>query len=76
MEIVSDISMDPNIRFGKPCLTEARTDVPIILGTLSADETFEAIQGAYAITHKQILAALRYAVRAAEHLPSAVVQTS
>ncbi len=61
MEIFPGISMDPGIRFGKPCLTGTRIDVATVAGALAAGETFEAVQEAYVITHEQVLAALGYA---------------
>jgi uncharacterized protein (DUF433 family) len=76
MEIFPGISMDPGIRFGKPCLTGTRIDVATVVGALAAGETFEAVQEAYQITREQILAALRYAAHVAAHLPPAVEQAS
>jgi len=46
MKIFPGISMDPAIRFGKPCLTGTRIDVGTVLGALAAGETIEAIQDA------------------------------
>jgi uncharacterized protein (DUF433 family) len=76
MEIFPGISMDPGIRFGKPCLTGTRIDVATVVGALAAGESFEAVQQAYKITHEQVLTALRYAAHVAEHLPPAVQQAS
>ena len=60
MEIFPGISMDPGIRFGKPCLTGMRIDVATVVGALASGESIEAVQDAHAITRDQILAALRY----------------
>jgi uncharacterized protein (DUF433 family) len=68
--------MDPNIRFGKPCLIGTRIDVATVVGTLAAGESFEGVQEAYAINREQILTALRYAAHVAEHVPPAVEQAS
>ena len=76
MEIFPGISMDPDIRLGKPCLTGTRIDVATVLGALAAGESIEAVQDAYAITREQILVALRYAAYVAEHVPPAVKQVS
>ena len=76
MEIFPGVSMDPNIRFGKPCLTGTRIDVATVVGALAAGEGFEGVQEAYAITRDQILTALRYAAHIAEHVPPAVEQAS
>ena len=69
MEIYPGISMDPGIRFGKPCLIGTRIDVATVVGALAAGESIEAAQDAYAITREQILAALRYAAHVAEQVP-------
>ena len=76
MEIFPGVSMDPNVRFGKPCLTGTRIDVATVVGALAAGESFEEVQEAYAITRDQILTALRYAAHVAEHVPPAVEQHS
>jgi uncharacterized protein (DUF433 family) len=76
MEIFPGISMDPDIRLGKPCLTGTRIDVATVVGALAAGESIEAVQDAYAITREQILVALRYAAYVAEHVPPAVKQVS
>ena len=61
MEIFPGISMDPSIRFGKPCLTGTRIDVAAVVGTLAAGESFEAVEEAYQLSREQILDALGYA---------------
>ncbi|ALA57738.1 DUF433 domain-containing protein [Nitrospira moscoviensis] len=60
MEIYPGISMDPHIRFGKPCLTGTRIDVATVIGALAVDETLETVEEAYQISRDQILTALRY----------------
>ena len=35
MEIYPGISMDPGIRFGKPCLAGTRIDVATVVGAIS-----------------------------------------
>ncbi len=61
MEIFPGISMDPGVRFGKPCLTGTRIDVATVVATLAAGESIESVQDAYIVTREQILAALGYA---------------
>ena len=61
MEIFPGISMDPGIRFGKPCLTGTRIDVATVVGALAAGESIEAVQDAYAVTPEQIQSAVTYA---------------
>jgi len=76
MEIYPGITMDPNVRFGKPCLTGTRIDVATVVGALAAGDSHETVQEAYALTREQILGALRYAAYIAEHLPPAVKKVS
>jgi uncharacterized protein (DUF433 family) len=72
MEIFPGISMDPGIRFGKPCLTGTRIDVATVLGGLASGASVEQLESEYQLAREQILAALRYAAHVAEHLPPAV----
>jgi uncharacterized protein (DUF433 family) len=72
MEIFPGISMDPRIRFGKPCLTGTRIDVATVLGGLASGASVEQLELEYGLAREQILAALRYAAHVAEHLPPAV----
>ena len=74
MEVFPGISMDPGIRFGKPCVSGTRIDVAAVVSAVAAEEGIEAAQQAYQLTHEQVLAALRYAAHVAAHLPPAVQQ--
>ena len=76
MEIYPGITVDPSVRFGKPCLAGTRLDVATVLGALAAGETFEAVAADYQITRKQILDSLGYAAHVASHLPPAVQKAS
>ncbi len=76
MEVFPGISMDPDIRFGKPCLTGTRIDVATLVGAVAAGETVETVAEAYALTIEQVRAALGYAAHIAAHLPPAVRQAS
>ena len=61
MEIFPGISMDPGIRFGKPCLTGTRIDVATVVGALAAGGSIEAVRDAYAVTSEPIQSAVTYA---------------
>ncbi len=76
MEIYPGISMDPGIRFGKPCLAGTRVDVATVVGALAAGEDIEAVQEAYQLSREQVLTALRYAAHVSEHVPPAVERVS
>ena len=76
MEVFPGISMDPEVRFGKPCVTGTRIDVATIVGGLAAGESPEAVAAEYALTIAQVRAALAYAAHVAAHLPPAVRHAS
>lgn len=72
MEIFPGISVDPGIRFGKPCIVGTRVDVATVIGALGAGESYEAVERNYSLAREQILTALRYAAHVAAHQPPAV----
>ena len=47
MEVFPGISMDPDVRFGKPCLTGTRIDVATIVGALAAGESADTLATDY-----------------------------
>lgn len=76
MEIFPGISMDPDVRFGKPCLTGTRIDVATIVGALASGESTDTVAAEYAVTIEQIRSALGYAAHVAAHQAPAVRQAS
>lgn len=72
MEVFPGISMDPDVRFGKPCITGTRIDVATIVGALAAGESMATVAEEYALTLEQVRSALGYAAHIAAHLPPAV----
>ncbi len=76
MEIFPGISMDPDIRFGKPCIAGTRIDVATVVGALAAGETAETVAGEYTLTDEQVRTALAYAAHVAAHVPPAVRKAS
>ena len=76
MEIYPGITMDPSVRFGKPCVAGTRVDVATIVGAVGAGESIAAVQDAYVLSREQVLAAIRYAGHVAAHLPPAVREVS
>jgi uncharacterized protein (DUF433 family) len=73
MEVYPGITMDPGVRFGKPCIKGTRIDVvATVLGRFAAGDKIEDIQEDYQLTRDQVMAALAYATHVAEHLPPAV----
>lgn len=60
-ELLSRISVDPNVCFGKPCIRGTRIWVSLILDLLASGETSHAILEAYPhITEQDVLAAVAY----------------
>jgi uncharacterized protein (DUF433 family) len=76
MEVFPGISMDPDVRFGKPCLTGTRIDVATIVGALAAGESADTLAAGYSLTIDQVRSALAYVAHVAAHLPPAVRQAS
>lgn len=71
MEIYPGVTVDPGVRFGKPCLKGTRIDVATIVSALAAGESMEAIQEDYRLSVQQVLDALGYVAHLARHLPPA-----
>lgn len=61
MEIAVGITVDQNIRFGKPVIKGTRVPVDLILGKLAGGMTYEEVMTEYGLTKDNILAALKYA---------------
>ncbi len=60
MEVLPGISMDPNIRVGKPCIAGTRVDVATVLSGLASGASTDELTAEYSLTREQISAALRY----------------
>lgn len=63
MEIAPKISVDGNIRFGKPVITGTRIPIDLILGKLAGGMTYQDVIKEYEITNEDILAVLDYAAK-------------
>jgi uncharacterized protein (DUF433 family) len=60
-DLLSRISIDPNICFGKPCIKGHRISVALILDLLAGGETIEAILEEYTgLEREDILACIAY----------------
>jgi uncharacterized protein (DUF433 family) len=58
------IRINPNKRFGKPCVRETRISVYDVLGWLSADMSFDEIIADFPeLTRQDILACLAFAAQ-------------
>jgi len=76
MEVYPGISMDPDVRFGKPCIAGTRIDVATIVAALAAGETAEGVADQYRLSIDQVRAALGYAAHVAAHQAPAVRKAS
>lgn len=76
MEVFPGVSMDPDVRFGKPCLSGTRIDVATIVGALAAGESADTVAAEYSLRVDQVRTALAYAAHVAAHQPPAVRQVS
>ncbi len=63
MEISPRISVDENVRFGKPVISGTRIPVDLILGKLAGGMTYKEVMDEYEITREDILSVLSYAAK-------------
>ena len=61
MEITRGITINDDVRFGKPVIKGTRVPVDLILGKLASGMAYEEVMSEYEISRDDILAALRYA---------------
>jgi len=59
-ELLSRISIDPNICFGKPCIRGRRIWVSLILDFLASGWTVEDIMKEYLLEEADVLACIAY----------------
>ena len=69
MDYQTYVSIDPEIRFGRPCLTGTRISVADVLGWLGNGQTIpEILEDFLELTQEQIQACLLYAADRERHL--------
>jgi len=68
MEVFPGISMDPDVRFGKPCLSGTRIDMATVVGALAAGESPDTVSREYSLNAEQLRAALDCAAHDAKDI--------
>jgi uncharacterized protein (DUF433 family) len=63
MEIADRITIDKEVRFGKPVIKGTRVPVDLIIGKLAGGMTYEEVMVEYDLTRQDILAVLDYAAK-------------
>ncbi len=66
-EIAHRISVDPEVRFGKPVITGTRVAVETILGHLARGDSIEMLMEEYSVSREDVLAVLSYAAQVVAH---------
>ena len=59
-DLLSRISVDPNICFGKPCIRGHRVWVSLILDLLASGMSVEEVMAEYSIEQADVLACIAY----------------
>lgn len=72
-QIFDHITVQPNVRFGKPIIEGTRVPVDLVVGKIAGGMTIEEVIREYDLTREQVQAALKYAAHlvAEEELASA-----
>ena len=69
MELLERITIDPAVRFGKPCVRGTRLSVGDVLGILSAGSTeAELLEDFPQLSHEDVLACLAFAAEREKRL--------
>lgn len=63
-EIAPRITVDENVRFGKPVIAGTRVPVNLVLAKLATGMTVEEVGAEYGLTPEDVRAALAYAAEA------------
>lgn len=63
IEIAPRITVDENVRFGKPVVKGTRVPVSVVVGHLAAGDAMDAVMQEFGLAREDILAALAYAAQ-------------
>jgi uncharacterized protein (DUF433 family) len=61
--VFDHITVQPNVRFGKPVIAGTRVPVDLVVGKIAGGMDMAEVMQEYYLTHEQVQAALRYAAR-------------
>ncbi len=65
-QIAPRITVDSEVRFGKPVIEGTRVPVSVVVGAVAAGDTPEEVAREYGISIEDVRAALSYAARRVE----------
>lgn len=60
-QIFDHITVQPDVRFGKPVIAGTRVPVDLIVGKIAGGMIIEEVMREYNLTYEQVQAALKYA---------------
>jgi uncharacterized protein (DUF433 family) len=63
LEIAPRITVDKNVRFGRPVIKGTRVPIAVVLEELAAGMPVDEIVQEYSITREDVLAVLQYAAK-------------
>lgn len=63
IQIAPRISVDENVRFGRPVIQGTRVPVDLVIGKLAGGMDLEEVAKEYELTRDEVLAALAYAAQ-------------
>lgn len=63
IQIAPRISVDENVRFGRPVIQGTRVPVALVVGKLGGGMALEEVAREYDLTRDEVLAALAYAAQ-------------
>jgi uncharacterized protein (DUF433 family) len=63
IEIAPRITVDENVRFGKPVIKGTRVPVSVVVGHLAAGDAMDAVMQEFGLAREDILASLAYAAQ-------------
>ena len=64
VEIAPRISLDDNVRFGRPVISGTRVPVDLVVGKVAGGMAVDQVAEEYSLTREDVLAALGYAADA------------